>query len=169
MSRFIACILLLVSINALAEPTRMVIPNQNWVISFDSPLLTKQKEGVKPGQYMYLGNAGRFNLSLYVEDTSCEGGDKHEDYYQCFWPKSSRNPLIAKESVTYSCQEKYCKVEYDVIANFDGQQIHQRNINFLIAYHGKWTDLHVSIIQPTEEDQQMLVAFEKSLAYGEIP
>lgn len=169
MSRFITCILLVVSINALAEPTRMVIPSQNWSISFDSPPLTKQKEGVKPDQYMYFGNSGRFNLSLFVEDPSCDGGNKHEDYYKCFWPKSSRNPLIAKDSVTYSCNEKYCKVEYDVIANFGGQKIHQRNINFLIAYHNKWTDLHVSIIEPTEDDQQTLIAFEKSLEYEEVP
>lgn len=167
MSKFFASILLLISINAIADTTTMIIPSQNWIISFDSPPLTKQKEGVKPGQYMYVGNAGRFNLSLYVEDPSCDGGDKHEDYYQCFWPKSSQNPLIAKESVTYLCKEKYCKVEYDVVANFAGQKIRQHNINFLIAYRGKWIDLHISIVQPTDEDQQILETFEKSLVYGE--
>lgn len=167
MYRFIAFVLLLISLNASAEPTRMVIPNQNWAISFDSPPLNKQKEGAREGQYMYFGNAGRFNLSLYVEDPSCDGGSKHEDYYQCFWPKASQNPYIADESVTHSCQEKFCKVEYDTIVNFGGQTIHQRHINFLIAYRNKWTDLHISIIEPTEDDLQRLVTFEKSLGYSE--
>lgn len=153
---------------AQVKPTTLVIPGQSWAVSFEAPLLSKQKEGNQRSQYMYLGNAGRFNLSLYVEDPDCAGGLKHEDYYKCFWPKASRNPLIDKESVVHSCKEKYCKVEYDVVATLSGQKVRQKNINFLFAYRGKWTDLHVSIVRPTQDDLRMLQEFENSLSYGDV-
>jgi hypothetical protein len=145
----------------------MVIPGQNWQLSFDAPPLAKQKETNYPDQYTYFGNSGRFNLSLYVETPGCNGGNTHEAFYKCFWPNASRNPTIVKKSVNATSGSTYYKVVYDIEVPWKGELIRQHNINFLIAFRGKWTDLHVSVVNPTEADLKMLEAFEKSLGYSE--
>jgi len=165
--RFLLALLLALPGIAIAAPATLVIPGQDWQISFDSPPLTKLEESDKPDQYMYFGNSGRFDLSLYVETPSCSGGDTHKAFYQCYWKKASRNPMIVKSSVTATEGPRYYKLAYDVEAALPGGVVKQRNINFLIAYHGKWTDLHVSVVTPTADDLALLDAFEKSLVYGE--
>ena len=141
MTRFLMVVLWALPVIAFAAPTTMVIPNQNWQLSFDAPPLAKQKESNFPDQYMYFGNSDRFNLSLYLETPGCKGGTTHEDFYECFWPKASRNPTIVKESVKKTCGKNYCKIVYDVEAPWNGQLIRQYNINFLIAYRGKWVSV----------------------------
>lgn len=143
----------------------MVIPDQDWEIHFDAPPLKKIKEANYPDQYMYFGNANLFNLSLYVETPGCNGGDTHASYLNCFWPKARKNPLINPSSVTESCNSHYCKVSYDLETTFEGSEIKQRNINFIFAYHQKWIDLHLSFVNPTEEDLKMLETFEQSFSY----
>jgi hypothetical protein len=165
--RRILILLLGLSGAAHAVETTLPIPGQGWQVSFDAPELTKVGEQDRPGQYVYVANSGRFNLSLYVEAPSCSGGSRHEDYYNCFWPKSSRNPMIVQSSVRATEGPRYYKVVYDVQAPFEGRTITQRNVNFLIAYRGKWTDLHVSVIEPTSDDLARLEAFEASLDYAE--
>jgi hypothetical protein len=148
-----------------AEMTTMVIPEQSWEISFDAPALKKIKEANHPDQYMYFGNANLFNLSLYVETPGCNGGESHESYFKCFWPKASKNPLINQSTVVSSCNSQYCKVSYDLETTVQGSYIKQRNINFIFAYNKKWIDLHVSFVNPTEDDLTMLAKFEQSLSY----
>jgi hypothetical protein len=60
----------------------------------------------------------------------------------------------------------YYRVAYDIAAPLQGKIIKQRNINYLIAYKGKWTDLHISVVDPTDADSKLLETFEKSLSYG---
>jgi hypothetical protein len=149
-----------------AAPTTVAIPGQDWQVSFDAPPLVDRREADHPDQYMYVGNAGRFNLSIYVETPGCKGGATNSDFLDCFWPKASRNPVIVKESINKTCGETYCKIAYDVKAPWRGQVSRQVNISFLFAYRGKWTDVHVSVVDPTESDIELLELFEKSLSYG---
>jgi hypothetical protein len=107
-------------------------------------------------------------LSLFVEDPSCSGGKTHKDFYKCFWPKSSRNPMIVQATVAATEMPNYYKVAYVIEAPFDGRTIKQMNVNFLISYRGKWTDLHISVVEPTAADLAILDVFEKSLSYAEI-
>jgi len=152
---------------AQAGESTLVIPDQGWQISFDAPALTKMGEQNRPGQYVYEANSGKFNLPLYVEDPSCSGGKSHKDFYKCFWPKSSRNPMIVQSTVVATESPGYYKVAYDVEAPWNGQTIKLKNVNYLISYRGKWTDLHISIVEPTEADLTILASFEKSLTYSE--
>jgi len=164
--RWLLLSLLAVSGTAAASETTLEIPGQGWQLSFDAPSLTKVDEHDRPGQYMYEANAGTFNLSLYVEDPSCSGGNSHKDFYDCFWAKSSRNPMIVKPSVVATETPAYYKVAYDVEAPWEGKTVHLKNVNFLISYRGKWTDLHISVVEPTEADLALLTTFEKSLHYS---
>lgn len=166
-SLFRIALLILASTSAWAESTALNIPGQGWKVTFDAPSLTKVKEGNTANQYMYFGNADRFNLSLFVEAPTCSGGDSHEDFFKCFWPKASRNPIIKKESVKTMCGDRYCKIVYDAEVNFRGAVIQQRSMNFLFAYRGKWTDVHVSVVNPTADDLKVLETFEDSLTYND--
>lgn len=143
------------------------IPGQGWHVSFDTPPLMKRNEADSPDQYMYIASSGRFNLSLYVETPSCDGGTGHADFYNCFWPRASRNPQIVEDSVVATSTERFYKVVYDTLTPWKEQMVRQRHINFLFAYRGKWTDLHISIVEPTEVDGELVAAFEESLSYGE--
>jgi hypothetical protein len=165
--RCILVLLILISGAAHATQTTLVIPEQGWQLSFDAPALTVMGEENRPGQYVYVANSGKFNLSLYVEDPSCSGGKSHKAFYKCFWPKSSRNPMIVQASVVATEGPKYYKIAYDIEAPLEGRTVKAKNINFLISFRGKWTDLHISVVEPTEEDFAILDAFEKSLNYSE--
>lgn len=168
-ARFLSVFLVLVPVVASAAPTTVAIPGQGWQVSFDAPPVTERNESDHPDQYLYFGRAGRFNMSIYVETPGCKHGTKHADFLDCFWPKASRNPVIVKDSIRQECSERYCKLSYDIEAPRDRRQVRQRNINFLFAYRGKWTDVHVSVLEPTEADVKMLEAFETSLTYADIP
>jgi hypothetical protein len=152
-----------------AAPMTVSVPGQGWQLSFDAPVFVDQKAVDHPDQYMYWGSSGRFNLSIYVETPGCKGGVKNEDFLDCFWPKASRNPLIVKESIDTRCNETYCRIAYDIKAALRGQPLRQVNRNFIFAYRGKWTDVHVSVLDPTETDLKLLDAFETSLNYGASP
>ncbi len=166
-TQYIALLFFFATGMAIAEPATIRIPDQNWKISFDAPVLRKMKESNSPNQYMYFGNANLFNLSLYVETPTCAGGNTHEDFFKCYWPKTSKLAMIKQASVTTSCSEKYCKIAYDAEVTIQGNAIRQRSMNFLFAYRGKWVDVHVSVINPTEEDLALLKKFEASLSYSE--
>jgi hypothetical protein len=166
MIRTLLSVLCFVPACALAATTSIVIPEQEWQITFDAPVLAKQAESQRPGQYKYHGNAQRFNLSLFVETPGCGGEASHEALLACFWPQASKNPLIVQATVKKTCDTAFCKIEYEIQVPWQGRLLKQRNINFLIAYNGKWTDLHVSVIEPTEADLAMLENFTKSLTYG---
>lgn len=163
---FFLFLLSLLPAAAHAAPMTVDVPGQGWQLSFDAPSFVDHKEADHPDQYMYLGNSGRFNLSIYVETPGCKGGATNQDFLDCFWPKAGRNPLIVKESIDTRCSETYCRIAYDIKAALRGQPLRQVNRNFLFAYRGKWTDVHVSVVDPTEADLKLLDLFETSLSYG---
>ena len=167
--RFLSVFLAFLPAVAGAAPTSVAIPGLGWQVSFDAPPAVERKESDHPDQYLYFASAGRFNMSIYVETPGCKRGATHADFRDCFWPKASRNPVIVKESIRQECGERYCKVSYDIEAPWDRRLVRQRNINFLFAYRGKWTDVHVSVLEPTEADVKMLEAFEASLGYDTLP
>ena len=150
---------------ALAENMEVIIPDEGWRISFDAPPLSQKQDARRGGDYVFKATSDRFNLSLFVEQPQGKG-NAHKDCYRFYWPQASRNPMIAKDTMVTSDTAKYVRVQYDIVAELDGQPIRQRNVNYYIAYRGKWIDVHISIIEPTEEDAKIYTAFDTSLSYG---
>jgi hypothetical protein len=149
---------------ALTARTTIPIPGGSWYLEFDGPKLSEQNESRKGANYAFKGNSGRFNLSLFVEMP--EGvGKTHEDCYRFYWPKASRNPRILKESVLVSRSDKYYRAQYDIRMEFAGRPVTHRNVNYYIAFQGRWVDVHISIIDPTPEDDIVIAAFDRSLVY----
>lgn len=151
---------------AFAEQTNLPIPGEVWQISFDSPPLSQHAEARKEGVYAFRANSGRFNISLFVERPAGPGMT-HNDPYKFYWSKASQNPRILKESITSTETAAYVRVQYDVVAEIGGKRFKQKNINYYSAFRGKWIDVHISIVEPTKDDESTVAAFDKSLRYGD--
>ncbi len=80
--------------------------------------------------------------------------------------QSSRNPRIAKDTVQSTETPKYVRVQYDITVEFQGQLIRQRHVNYYFAFQQKCVDVHISVIAPTKADEDIFVAFDRSLRYG---
>jgi hypothetical protein len=159
--------LLLLGFSAVsfAGEVRVKIPKQGWFISFDSPPLSGKQESKRNGDYAYKANSDRFNISFFVEKPH-GAGSTHKDCYDFYWPQASRNPMIAKDTIEMTETPKYVRVQYDILTEFQGKPIRQRNVNYYFSFSGKWIDVHISIIAPTEEDSELVTAFDRSLSYG---
>jgi hypothetical protein len=57
-------------------------------------------------------------------------------------------------------------VQYDIVSEFRGRPVRQRHVHYYVAFRGKWIDVHISIIEPSEEDAGIFAAFDRSLSYG---
>src|SRR5262245_47695883 len=136
---------------AFAAEQAVKIPKQGWSISFDSPPLSDKQDSKRGGDYAFKATSDRFNISLFVEKPH-GAGSTNKACYEVYWPQASRNPTIAKDTVQMSETSKYVRVQYYIVTEFQEQQIGQLNVNYYFAYSGKWIDVHISIIAPTDQD-----------------
>ena len=150
---------------ALASAERVEIPDQGWSISFDSPPLSQKEESKQPGEYAFRANSERFNISLFVEKPH-GSGNSSKSCYDFYWPRASQNPMIAKDTIAMSETPKYVRVQYDIVTEFEGHPIRQRNVNYYFIFRGKWVDVHISIIAPSEQDADVFATFDRTLSYG---
>ena len=148
-----------------ATPVKVDIPKEGWSIAFDSPSLSKQEESRGDGEYAFRASSGRFNISLFVEKPG-GAGKTHRDCYEFYWSRAKRNPMIAQDLVQSADTPKYVRVQYDIVTQFQGQPIRQRHVHYYFVYREKWVDVHISIIVPTKEDEEIFAAFDRSLRYG---
>ena len=148
-----------------AKEMKLKIPKQGWYIAFDSPPLSDKQESKRGTDYAFSATSERFNLSFFVEKPHGTGST-HKDCYDYYWPLASQNPKISKETVQMSETPRYVRVQYDVVVEFQGKPIRQTNVNYYFAFNGKWMDVHISMIAPTEGDAEVITAFDRSLDYG---
>jgi hypothetical protein len=148
-----------------AETTVVNIPGQDWAISFKCPpLFDKEEKNSKEG-YGFRANSGFFNLSLFVE-TPKGPGTEHKDCYAYYWPIVQRDHAIAKGTVVAAQNANYFRVQYDIVEKFQGKPIRMQNVNYYIAYEGKWIDIHISFVEPTPADEKIFATFDSSLKVG---
>jgi hypothetical protein len=166
MKRFIVGLFFaLLSAQCVAEVVKLDIPDTDWSVSFDAPPLLKKQEKRNGSDYVFQANSGLFNLSIFVEEPKTQGAT-HKDCYEYYWPKASRNRLIAKDSVSVKETDDYVRVQYDIVAQYQGKPLRQRNVNYFIFHGSKWVDVHISIVNPTLADAQIFTAFDQSLRVG---
>ncbi|MEP7009961.1 MAG: hypothetical protein ABJC13_06535 [Acidobacteriota bacterium] len=157
---------LAVSGSAFAKEMNVKVPDAGWSIHFDSPPLSNPEEAKSGDDFAFKGNAGRFNLSLFVESPGAAGSSS-KDCYEFYWPKARRNPYIDPDTVVVSETPKYVRVQYDMGVEFQGKSIRHRNVNYYFIFQAKWVDVHISVVDPRSEDEAIFAAFDKSLEYGE--
>ena len=104
-------------------------------------------------------------MSALIEKPN--GGPSNKECYEFYWRDESRNPMIAKETISVSERPAFVRVQYDLEIPFEGKKIRQRNVNYFFAYRGRWIDVHISVIEPTPQDQAIFDRFDSSLSYAE--
>ena len=160
--RFVtATFLLFLPILSFADAVAIPIPKQGWSISLDAPLFARKRGQQDGPNYVYQANGGRFNLSIFAEPQAKAGGSK--ECFEFYWPQANQNPLISKPTVKVSNTDKFYRVEYEIVA---GPQTNQKNVNYYFMFEGKWVDVHISMMNPTKEDDAVIASFDKGLSYG---
>lgn len=149
-----------------SEGVTLNIPETNWQIRFTAPKLVEKYEVQRPNKYVFSAKAGNFNMSVLVE-TPRDQGNRHEDCYNYYWPKTERSPMIAKSTVSAANKPKYYRVEYDTIVQFRRDRMRQHNVDYYFAANGKWADVHISIMAPTPADDAIIKTFDESLSYSQ--
>jgi hypothetical protein len=166
----LACLaMLLASVTAGAETTILTLADGGH-ISFDAPSMTKVKEVRDAQRYEYLATSQgkedeRFNLSVYVEHTDCHFGSSTKEITRCFLEKSDSIPGLVPESRNTACLEKYCNVVYGVAGRIKDREFRQLHVNLLFAYRDGWAHVHLSILNPTDDDIPILTKLPTSLSY----
>lgn len=143
---------------------QIAIPDANWMIEFESPVLGKMQESRSEKDFAVSASAERFNLSIFVGQPHGDG-TSHEECYKFYWAQLSRKPQIAKETVTASAHDKYHRVQYDAAFKLGDETFKQRNVNYFFIYENRWVNVHISFLQPTDEDAKVIAAFDNSLQY----
>lgn len=152
---------------ALGTEIRFPIPGQNWEITIEGPMLNKFSIAEQEnGHIKGMANAGRFNVTLFVEPpppgTLVGSHTACRDFY---WTQAKRNPHIVEESIQLSSQPHCEVVTYRTQGAIQGTPYVQDHVNCYFVRQGKWVDLHASIITPQPEDTAQLKDLPKHLRY----
>jgi hypothetical protein len=136
------------------------IPGQGWSIIIPDAGQVEIDRQSSVQQFVYQATSRQgLNVSIWVE-TPDGVGSHHEDVFNYYWPKASRNPLIDPRTVKVDkSSDKYVKVTYLALS--------APNVNFFFSYKGKWVDVHVSQTPlRSGEEKAVLAQFEQNLSYG---
>ncbi len=90
----------LLAASAMAETIVLPIPGEKWSVQFEGPALKERTSQAGPAGYQYAGNAGRVNVSLFVEPPSCTGGDSNAARYRCFATLIAKSPFVVASSIS---------------------------------------------------------------------
>ena len=167
MKYLIVLILILVCQMLYAEVDVISLSGQNWHVMIDAPKLDQKREhvgGAVVGN-IFMASGGRFNVSLSADSLNrVHGGNK--DCFDFYWSQASRDPMIVQNSIKVSSNDKFYRVEYIIEGEFGGKLHRHKGVNYYFVVDGKWVDLHISIFEYTDHDEPVIVAFDKTLAYG---
>jgi len=146
-------------------PGMFQVPNSKLILFIDLPNLRKNKEkgDINTG-YVFEGTGDRFLVTFFVEPPS-QAGTTHQDVYDYYWPRASRNPLIDKSSVKTSQTDRYARVEYFYRGDFEGRRVNMKNVNYYALVKDRWIDVHVSVSNPMEADNAALANLDKKIAF----
>lgn len=167
MLRYVFLIALFILMPGKTAPLSLVVPGEKWALRFESPELTKIKEASDSNGYTYAGTADRMNLSLFVEKPSCSGGDAIQNIYKCFGEKIQRVPYIVNGSIAAYEAPDGLQVTYLMQVPSGDKSYRMFNLHFLFARNGKWGDLHISVVQPSKSDLEIVKSLVKSLTIVE--
>lgn len=163
------CLLLLARFTpaAPAEEVKVPLVGLGWQIAFQAPGLRESSLEYPQGTVQFRANAGRFNVSVFVEPPP-EGvsAGTHATCRDFQWSQAKRNPLIVADTIKQTSLRNCESVVYRAKGTHQGIPFVQDSVNCYFVHEGKWVDVHASIIEPTAEDSQSLADFATHLTYG---
>jgi hypothetical protein len=148
-----------------AEKTAIEVPHEGWEIRFESPPLAKKEESRGDDGYTFRGSSGRFTITFFVRQPQGEG-TTNKDSYNFYWPPTSQNTLIVKDSVVTSETPQYFRVQYIMVVEIVGRAYRQLHTHYYFSHGGKWAEVHISVPEDAKEDKEVLEVFDKTFSYG---
>lgn len=158
MRRLVALLGLLLPPLAFAGPTVLSARDMGWEVRFEAPATEKLEEQSTPAAYHYLGNAGKFNLSLFIESPQCSGGASSENQIRCFLGRVEHLPGLVKQSIRMNQLPKAVQISYLQYGQVGETAVKVLHSHILFADKGKWGDLHGSIVRPDTSEIATLLA-----------
>ena len=154
---------MLAATSAFADSVVLPVPSESWSVQFQGPTLQDTKSQADASGYAYAGNAGKVNVSLFVEPPSCPGGESNGARYQCFTAQIARSPLVVPSTIAGNEIAAGVLVMYMVRTAFDGRSILAFNAHLLFTHAGKAGDFHASVVQPESDDVRSLIELVQSV------
>jgi len=144
-----------------------MVPGENWGFQFNSPKLVQQKGNTSATEFQFEASTKvGFNISGFVEPGSGKGGSSAE-CMKYYWPQSSKNPSIQKNTVKVVAAEPFTVVTYLIEADYQGKKYIQPNANYYGYRDGNCIDFHISqtFLYNSEIDYSNLLEFGKTFGY----
>jgi len=169
MNKLIVLFSLLFSSAAFADPTVMHARVLGWEVRFDAPPSAKVEEEGSATAYRYLGNAGKFNLSLLIENPRCAGGVSNNEQLRCFLGLLEKMPGLVRQSIRTNQVPNAVQVSYLTYAQTGEVAIKVLHTHILFADKGKWGDLHGSVVKPDTAEMAMLLGLGDAFSFASQP
>lgn len=161
-------VLLLVSAPVYAAIQEITVPHAG-TIAFELPGTTGVRaSGAADEQsgYQYVASAGRVKLDIRVGGSACRDATTHRAVMDCFLPDISGQKDRVPGSLKTHCDDRFCSVMSLGVAELGGARFKVYSEHLLFRFGSYWADVHLSSIEPSEQDMEMMRAFVASLAYG---
>jgi len=166
MKNLIALFSLFASAAAFAEPTVLRANELGWEVHFDAPATSKVVETSTTDAYHYSGNAGKFKLSLDIEQPQCQGGVSRKDQFDCFFGQMDKIPGLVTQSIKFKKAPEAVLISYLAYDQIDGASTKVHHVRILFAGKGKWADLHAAVIKPESADSAMLLGMNEGFSFS---
>ena len=154
---FAGALLLLAASQCLAEPLTVPIPGRSWSVSFDSPAPLQPAEAPASGAAYFVGRGERFNVSLFVGQPQCGGGNSAHDNYECLRTKLRGIPGIVEQSISRERRGNTVQLSYLIYVTSGDRAIKTMHTHVLFEREGEWGDLHLSVVRPTVSETARLL------------
>ena len=163
--RAAAALIVALFMHGIAHADFIAIPvdGESWSLGFDAPALKPLPLPFRPKGFAYFGNANRLNISFFVEQPSCAGGEEPSVRFTCFSATLAKNPFLVRESLRTSTMRNGVFVVYGVRAPFNAATVRQLHMHFLFYEGGKEIDFHASFVEPADADAAALWAIMQSV------
>jgi len=164
MKTLLALPLLLAAGLAGAESRTLPVPDQDWSLTFDTPPLVERSSPDPAMHPLFLGGAGRLNVSAFAEAPRCPGPDTPDSVLTCFLASHKSNPTVDWSSTkTERLDADRVLFTWAARIPYNGRVYRQANANVLFARKGRWVDVHLSYIEPTDDDVEQLARMARTV------
>lgn len=165
---FAACLVLASGLAEAQEPYRFTVPGRGWAVELEVPSLDQYQGQSQDGRFKLVGESSSSGviLSVFVEPTRSRTSEECRDEY---WSQASRNPGIAKDTITPIESSGMPGMSYTINATHKGQAISSQNTNTYIFHDGTCIDVHLSIFPARESGPGILRGIAATLSVRELP
>ncbi|WP_374658991.1 hypothetical protein [Inhella sp.] len=132
-------------------------------LSLRVPAMARGQLREREASYYWLGNAGRFNLSLIATAPDCQGGERHAQAADCFQSRLAGLPGQLADSIERQDLPDHSRLRYWQQVPWRDRQLRIRHLHLYLALQGHWVDVHASLVEPSATERPWFDALGDSL------